>query len=274
MPIDFPDSPTLNQEFVVDGNVWKWTGTAWDIVVQTVVGPTGPTGATGLTGATGPTGAGYDGITATTTDISVSVGTSIDLLANKSGALIVGSQIRALIDSSTFFEGRITAINPVTISPGVIRPELVVLVQSVSWTGTSPNPSIGTLNISLTGIRGVDGIQGVTGPTGADAPDITEVNAISSSYTLILSDKSKLIEVNSSSAVIVSIPSDSVANFQIGTTITILRFNTGTVTIQGDGVDAGLVVNATPSNSLRARYSSASLVKRAANSWILVGDLA
>jgi hypothetical protein len=32
MPIDFPDSPTLNQEFTVNGITWKWNGTAWDIV--------------------------------------------------------------------------------------------------------------------------------------------------------------------------------------------------------------------------------------------------
>jgi hypothetical protein len=275
MPIDFPNSPTVNQEFTVDGNVWKWTGTTWDIVLQTVVGPTGPTGLTGLTGATGPTGAGYDGITATTTATSVEVEASVNLLANKTSALIVGSQIRVMIDSSTFFEGRITAINTVTISPGVTKPELVTLIQNVSWSGTSPDPSSATLSVGLVGVRGLDGIQGDTGPTGADAPDITEVNVVTSGpYTLVASDKSKLIEVNSTDNIIVRVPSDSVTNFQIGATITILRFNTGTVTIQGDGVNPSLAVNATPSNSLRARYSSASLVKRAADAWILVGDLA
>lgn len=32
MPIDFPNSPTLNQEFTSNGFTWKWNGTAWDIV--------------------------------------------------------------------------------------------------------------------------------------------------------------------------------------------------------------------------------------------------
>lgn len=29
MPIDFPDSPSLNDVFTVDGRSWKWNGTAW-----------------------------------------------------------------------------------------------------------------------------------------------------------------------------------------------------------------------------------------------------
>ena len=35
MPIDFPDNPTVNQEFLVDGRSWTWTGTTWDAVLET-----------------------------------------------------------------------------------------------------------------------------------------------------------------------------------------------------------------------------------------------
>lgn len=44
--IDFPNSPSVNQTFTVGERTWKWTGTAWDVVVTTQV--------TGATGATGP----------------------------------------------------------------------------------------------------------------------------------------------------------------------------------------------------------------------------
>lgn len=50
--IDFPNSPSVNQTFTVGERTWKWTGSAWDVVVTTQI--TGPTGATGATGATGP----------------------------------------------------------------------------------------------------------------------------------------------------------------------------------------------------------------------------
>ena len=67
MPIDFPNSPSVNDLFTVGNRTWKWTGTAWETVEELVIGPTGPTGpqgATGPTGAdstvTGPTGATGD----------------------------------------------------------------------------------------------------------------------------------------------------------------------------------------------------------------------
>ena len=65
MPIDFPNSPTLNQLFSAGDQLWYWDGSVWRIsVAQGPVGPTGPTGpgvtgptgSTGLTGSTGSTG--------------------------------------------------------------------------------------------------------------------------------------------------------------------------------------------------------------------------
>jgi len=57
--IDFPSSPTLNQQFTAGNTTWQWDGSIWSVIRTPVVGPTGPTGPTGLTGnagATGPTG--------------------------------------------------------------------------------------------------------------------------------------------------------------------------------------------------------------------------
>jgi hypothetical protein len=57
MPIDFPDSPTLNQLFTVNNQTWRWDGSVWRInEAQGIQGPAGPTGPTGPTGATGSTG--------------------------------------------------------------------------------------------------------------------------------------------------------------------------------------------------------------------------
>lgn len=47
MAIDFPNSPTLNQEFTSGGVVWKWDGSVWRLVRSSPTGPTGPTGAIG-----------------------------------------------------------------------------------------------------------------------------------------------------------------------------------------------------------------------------------
>ena len=59
--IDFPDSPSVNDEFTSGDKTWVWNGTVWNTVTS-ALGYTGPTGADGVDGATGPTGpTGADG---------------------------------------------------------------------------------------------------------------------------------------------------------------------------------------------------------------------
>jgi hypothetical protein len=91
------------------------------------------------------------------------------------------------------------------------------------------------------------------------------------SHTLVLSDKDKLIEMNSSSANELTVPLNSSQAFPIGSQINILQTGTGQTTIAP--VSGGVTINATPGLKLRARWSSATLIKRAENVWVLAGDL-
>lgn len=35
MPIDFPDTPSVNDEFTsADGRAWYWTGSVWNVVTS------------------------------------------------------------------------------------------------------------------------------------------------------------------------------------------------------------------------------------------------
>jgi hypothetical protein len=93
------------------------------------------------------------------------------------------------------------------------------------------------------------------------------INSQSSSYTLQGSDANKMIEMTEVSTL--TIPNDSTYNFPIGTYIEVLQTTSNQVTIAGDG----FTPNATPGLKLRSQWSSASLIKRAANSWVVLGDL-
>lgn len=64
MAIDFPNTPTVNQTFTVNGRTWTWNGTTWDANVNVL---TGPTGQTGPIGPTGPRGNYYESDTAPST---------------------------------------------------------------------------------------------------------------------------------------------------------------------------------------------------------------
>ena len=95
-------------------------------------------------------------------------------------------------------------------------------------------------------------------------------------YPLVLSDKYKIIEMNlTSTANTVTIPTNSTQAFPVGSQITIIQTGTGATTV---AVSAGVTLNCTPQISsnaakLRTQYSSCTLIKRATNTWIAIGDL-
>lgn len=93
------------------------------------------------------------------------------------------------------------------------------------------------------------------------------------SYTLTtLTHRDDLIEVNSASACVISIPTDATLDYPIGTSLDILQTGAGEVSIAA--VTPGTTtVNATPGLKLRTQWSSATIFKRAENSWVVYGDL-
>ena len=91
-------------------------------------------------------------------------------------------------------------------------------------------------------------------------------------YTLVLADDGKMIEMNTTTGVgnTLEIPLNSSVAYPIGTQISVLQTGLGQTTVSGA---VGVTVNATPGAKLRAQWSAASLVKRATNTWALIGDL-
>jgi hypothetical protein len=90
-------------------------------------------------------------------------------------------------------------------------------------------------------------------------------NPQSSGYTVTTSDSGRLIEMSGGGFLTIA---DSTA-FPIGFTCDVLQTGSSQVTIQG----SGFTPNATPGLKLRQQWSSATLVKRSLNSWVVMGDL-
>jgi Major tropism determinant N-terminal domain len=95
--------------------------------------------------------------------------------------------------------------------------------------------------------------------------EIITINAQTSNYTLDVLDLDKMIEMSGGGTLTIT---DS-ASFPVGFTCNILQTGSSQVTIAG----SGFTPNATPGLKLRTQWSSATLVKRALNSWVVMGDL-
>jgi hypothetical protein len=102
------------------------------------------------------------------------------------------------------------------------------------------------------------------------APSTKLTNAQTASYTTVLADKDKIVEMNVSSANNLTVPLNSSVAYPIGSVINIVQTGSGQTTVVAT---SGVTINATPGLKLRAQWSSASLIKRAENTWVLVGDL-
>lgn len=108
-----------------------------------------------------------------------------------------------------------------------------------------------------------------TGPAGQNAFNIP-ITSTSASRDIAFSDLGDLIECGSSSGITMTIRNDStVPGFVAGDQIVILQTGIGQVTI---AAGAGVTVNGTPGLKLRDQWSSATLIKRSANTWVVIGD--
>ena len=128
----------------------------------------------------------------------------------------------------------------------------------------------GTAVISSTagGFIFTDGTQ-----TKAGVPSLTTTFAKTASYNLSTDGETLrdgLIEINAAGGTTLTIPLNATTPFPVGTSIDILQTGAGTVTIAGA---VGVTVNSTPGLRLRDQWSSATLFKRAENTWVVMGDL-
>jgi hypothetical protein len=118
------------------------------------------------------------------------------------------------------------------------------------------------------GITVTDG-SGVSGnPT--IASDKTDINTQTASYTGVLGDAGKTVEMNVASANNFTVPPNSSVAFATGTVLNVVQLGAGATTIvAGSGVTIrnrnGLV--------LGGQYAVATLYKRGTNEWVAGGDL-
>lgn len=100
---------------------------------------------------------------------------------------------------------------------------------------------------------------------------LVDISYQTANYTLNITDAGKVVEIESSIDTNLTIPSDTTANFDIGTTIDVIRTGTGSVTL----IPESSVTIQSADNALKInkQFSAISLYKRSSNVWIAIGDL-
>lgn len=90
-------------------------------------------------------------------------------------------------------------------------------------------------------------------------------------YSLVLTDQNKLIIVDNATANVVNVRLNSVVSFPTGTQVLIVQEGAGQVTITPE---TGVVIGSESNKYKTAgRYAMATLIKVAADSWYLSGNL-
>jgi hypothetical protein len=143
---------------------------------------------------------------------------------------------------------------------------------------------LGSGNIDLT--KGDVGLGNVDNTSDANKPVSTAqqtaldlktnkliiANRQTASYTLVLTDADKLVEMNVASANNLTIPLNSSVAFATGTQILLAQYGAGQTTIVPT---SGVTVRSNASKvKLNAQYSGATLIKIDTNEWYLFGDIA
>ena len=91
-------------------------------------------------------------------------------------------------------------------------------------------------------------------------------------YTLVLTDVAKIVTLDNSSAITLTVPPESSVAWPTGTTIVLVALGTGTVTVTAG---AGVTINSASSAvDIGARYGVVTLLKTGTDTWLLFGNLA
>jgi hypothetical protein len=140
--------------------------------------------------------------------------------------------------------------------------------DEVERTANLPSPENGAVCF----IRSLNQIQYYSGSSWRVYGDNANLIEKTTNHTLELSDAGKTLQINSSSLAVITIPTQATA-FSAGAQIAFIRTGSGRVEFRvTDGSNIN-ILSKNGNTAIAAQYSPATLIKKDATNWILIGDL-
>jgi nitrogen fixation protein len=168
-----------------------------------------------------------------------------------------------------YFSGT-SAISSLTTATYPSLTEFSYVKGVTSAVQTQLNAKQGTLTLTTTGTSGAATLVGST----LNIPSYTDTivtNRQTSSYTLVLADRSKLVEMNVASANTLTVPLNSSVAFPTGTKIDVTQYGAGATTITAT---SGVTIRSYSGYlKLGSQYAACTLVKIATDEWYCYGNL-
>jgi predicted nucleic acid-binding Zn-ribbon protein len=152
------------------------------------------------------------------------------------------------------------AINDDSSYAATVTSELALKAPKAdpTFTGTVALPAASSVTLDGTALS-------VTLATKADNNSV--INTMSGSHTISSADVNNIREMSGGGTI--SIPADN-SFWPVGAVVDVIQTGSSQVTVAGG---SGVTVNATPGLKLRTQWSSATILKRAANTFVVMGDL-
>lgn len=284
MAINFPAEPEIGDEYSYNNRTWTWSGEVWtpnrpqytadrDIISD---------------------GDGYL-VAATTTSTEIgyvagvtsSIQTQLGEKAPKLSPIFTGEptaptanadQTDTQIATTAFVIGQASSSTPAANGTAAVgTSKKYARADHVHATDTTLAPKAdpsftGTVTVAASGIAFTDGTQTLQG-----VPSLTPIkanittNVTTSTLPSALTYRDAIAAIAGAFSVTVDADSTNSITFPIGTTLNFYQITgTGGASIVAG---AGVTLLFTPGLIFRDRYSSVSLTKVAANTWLVFGDL-
>jgi hypothetical protein len=199
------------------------------------------------------------------------------LATSKQDTLVSGTNIKTVNSTSVLGSGNI-AVQETLVSGTNIK-----TINSTSLLGSgniSVAPAsgidataIGSGSVSNTEFGYLDGVtSAIQTQIDTKTNKLITTNRQTASYTLVLSDADKLVEINNASANNLTVPPNSSVAFSTGTQILLAQYGAGQTTVVAG---SGVTIRSNGGKlKLSAQYSGATLIKIDTNEWYLFGDIA